>query len=283
MSRTLLWSYTLLLLFISTTIWAADSNASAGNLTAAQIVEHNVAARGGLQAWRAVQALSLSGRLEAGGNNRPTVPMVKPGPAGAVTRRKTPQISDQRLPEQAQLPFVMELKRPHKTRLQIEFRGQTAVQVFDGTNGWKLRPFLNRSEVEPYTAEEQKEAARQSELDGPLVDYATKGTKVELDGSEKVEGRDTYRLKLTLKSGQVQHLWIDAQSFLETKIEGTPRRLDGKYHPVATYFRDYRPVNGLMVPHVLETTVEGVKQTEKILIEKVAVNPKLDDSHFAKI
>jgi len=46
--------------------------------------------------------------------------------------------------------------------------------------------------------------------------------------------------------------------FLEVKVEGTPRRLDGKYHPVATYLRDYKSVNGLMVPFVLETAVEGV-------------------------
>jgi hypothetical protein len=31
-----------------------------------------------------------------------------------------------------------------------------------------------------------------------------------------------------------------AQSFLETKIEGQPRRLDGVYHPVEIYYRDYR-------------------------------------------
>jgi outer membrane lipoprotein-sorting protein len=177
----------------------------------------------------------------------------------------------------------MELKRTRKSRLEIDFHGQTAVQVYDGTNGWKLRPFLNRHEVEPYTADEMKAAAMQADLDGPLVDCAAKGTKVELEGTEKVEGNDTYRLKLTFKSGQTQHVWVDAKTFLETKIEGTPRRLDGKYHPVEIYYRDYRAVNGLMVPYLLETKVQGVKQSEKIEIEKVAVNPKLEDARFAKL
>jgi hypothetical protein len=59
--------------------------------------------------------------------------------------------------------------------------------------------------------------------------------------------------------------------------------LDGKYHDVATYLRDYRTVDGLMVPFVLETAVSGVKQTEKIEIESVLVGPKLDDSRFAKL
>ncbi len=76
------------------------------------------------------------------------------------------------------------------------------------------------------------------------MDYAAKGTKAELEGTEKVEGNDTYRLKLTFKNGQTQHVWVDAKTFLETKIEGTPRRLDGKYHPVEIYYRDYRTVSG---------------------------------------
>jgi hypothetical protein len=187
----------------------------------------------------------------------------------------------------------MELMRPRKLRIELVFKGQTALQVYDGANGWKLRPFLNRRVVEPYTEEEMKSASLQAELDGPLVDYAAKGTKIELAGVEKVDDRDNYKLKLTMKNGQSIHVWIDAQSFLETKIEGQPRRLDGVDHPVEIYYRDYRPVNGLVIPHLLETKVlplaqksPGMRDTpvpvEKIVIEKVAVNPNLDESLFSK-
>jgi hypothetical protein len=100
-------------------------------------------------------------------------------------------------------------------------------------------------------------------------------------------------VKLTTKDGNSKHVWIDTQTFLETKIEGQPRRLDGTYHPVEVYFRDYRQVSGLMIPFVLEThvlpvtkTATGLRDTpvpvEKITLEKVVVNPKFDDSVFAK-
>jgi hypothetical protein len=69
----------------------------------------------------------------------------------------------------------------------------------------------------------------------------------------------------------------------ETKIEGTPRRLDGKYHSVEIYYRDYRTVSGIVVPFVMETKVPGVKQTEKIEVEQLSVNPRLEDSRFAKL
>jgi len=80
---------------------------------------------------------------------------------------------------------------------------------------------------------------------------------------------------------------------LEAKIEGQPRMLDGTYHPVEVYFQDYRAVNGLQIPYILETkvlpvtkTALGIRDTpvpaEKIIIDKVVVNPKLDQSHFSK-
>jgi outer membrane lipoprotein-sorting protein len=233
-------------------VLVADSTTAPVDLTAAQIVERNISARGGLQAWRTVKTMSMSGKLDAGGKQK------------------------------VQLPFLLEMERNRKTRLELQFNGQTAVQVYDGANGWKLRPFLNRRDVEPYTPDELKAASMQADIDGPLVDYVAKGTKVQLEGIQSVEGHDAFNLKLTLKTGQVQHIWVDAQTFLDVKIEGTPRRLDGRFHPVATYLRDYRSVNGLMIPHVNETAVDGVKQTEKILVEKVIVNPKLEDSHFSK-
>jgi hypothetical protein len=109
---------------------------------------------------------------------------------------------------------------------------------------------------------------------------------------EKIEDRDTYKLKLTLKNGQSLHVWIDARTFLEVKIEGTPRRLDGVEHPVEVYYRDYRAVSGLQIPFVLETrvlpvanqsrTVASSFPPERIAIEKVVVNPKLDAKLFTK-
>src|SRR5205085_5320421 len=171
---------------------AAVDGAPAASLTAAQIVERNVAARGGLPAWRAVNTLTMSGQLDAGGKKN------------------------------IELPFVMKMKRGHKSRLEVRFADQTAVQIYDGTHGWKLRPFLGRNEVEPYTPAEARAATAWEELDGPLVDYAAKGTRVELGGREQIEGRDAYQLRLTTKSGEQRQLWIDAATFLEVKIDGQP-------------------------------------------------------------
>jgi hypothetical protein len=271
--------------FATSVARAGDGSPSQAKLSAAAIVEKNVAARGGLQAWRSIQTMSLEGKLGAGGNQRATLPV--PG------RRPDQKIVPPRPTDEVKLPFVMELKRSRKMRLELQFNGQTALQVYDGANGWKLRPYLNRRVVEPFTPEELKSASMQADLDGPLVDYGAKGTEIELAGMENVDGRDTYKLKLTLKNGNAMHVWIDAQTFLEAKMEGQPRRLDGTDHPVEIYFRDYRQVNGLQIPYLLETKVLPVTKTmlglkdppvpaEQIVIDKVVVNPKLDESLFSK-
>ncbi len=256
-------------------------------LTAAQIVSRNVTARGSLQAWRAVQAISFHGRMGAGGNQRATLQDPVPG------KQNQPLPTDVRPATEVQLPFEMVMARPLKVRFELTFKGQTAVQVYNGEQGWKLRPYLNRLEVEPYTVDELKKSSMQAALDGPLVDYAAKGTKVELESTEPVEDGTSYKLRLTLKNGDVMHVWVDTKTFLETKVEGQPRKLDGVEHPVEIYYRDYRSVNGLQIPFELETRVLPVtpagsklKQApipaERILVDKVSINPKLDAAFFAK-
>jgi hypothetical protein len=62
---------------------------------------------------------------------------------------------------------------------------------------------------------------------------------------------------------------------------------------VEVYFRDYRVVNGLQIPFILESRVLPVTQpgqkfmtppvpVEKTIIEAVTVNPNLEESLFSK-
>jgi outer membrane lipoprotein-sorting protein len=221
-------------------------------LTAAQIADKNAAARGGAKAWRAVKTLTLSGKLDAGGK-KPT-----------------------------QLAFTMQAKRPHKQRVAVEFAGHTALQVFDGKDGWTYRPYLGRSGAEPFSPEELRKSTTADELDGPLLDYAAKGSKLELEGTEMVEGKANYRLKVTTKAGVERHVWVDGKTFLESKIEGNPHRFDGKMRGVQSYLTDYRSVDGLMIPFESETRLEGVRTSHKLTLEKVEINPAIEDSVFTK-
>lgn len=221
-------------------------------LSATQIVDKNVAARGGLTAWRAIQSMTVIGKLDAGGK------------------------------KDTLLPYKLQVKRPNKQRLAIDFAGHTALQVFDGEHGWKLRPYLNRTDPEPFSPEELRKAVAQPQLDGPLIDYVAKGSKVELDGTEMVEGQGSYRLKLTTRQGHEERIWVDGSTFLEVKLEGNPRHFDGRMRRVETYLSDYRRIEGVMLPFVAETRIENVPGGHRMTIEKVVLNDRIDESSFAK-
>lgn len=264
---------------------AAEDKAAAPDLTAAQVVERNIAARGGLTAWHAIRTMAWSGKLEAGrGDSAQRSEAYVSTAIASRAKLKAAILAESKEPakeqKQIELPFVLDMKRPALSRLEIDVAGKTAVQVYDGSQGWKLRPFLNRDDWEPFTSEELKASADKWQLDGPLLDAAADGTKVELEGMDKVDGSQAYKLKLTLKDGDVEHVWIDAKSFLDVKVDGTPRRMDGKMRTVWIYQRDFRQVHGVMVPFVLETAVDGYRDTHKMRIDKVSVNPALDDALF---
>jgi outer membrane lipoprotein-sorting protein len=240
----------------STSLFATPQSTTdkpvSSSLTAAQIVDRNVAARGGLEAWRAVNTLILSGEMQAGGTKN------------------------------ASLPFVLEMKRPHKSRLELTVEGKTAMQVYDGVHGWKVRPFLNREDVEPFTPEEARLAAGWAELDGPLVDYASKGTTIKLEGMESVEEHPSYKLQLTMKDGSERTVWIDASTFLERKIEGDQHKLDGKQRNVAIFYRNYKTEDGLTMPRLLETVIDGGRLPHNMTFDSVKVNQPIADALFGK-
>lgn len=257
------------------------------SLTVAQILDRHIAARGGPQAWKAVHALHLSGKIDAGradGYAR-AMKMVEAskkangrGSNAEIAAASGAKDSD----TQVQLPFTLDLERPNKTRLEILFAGKTAVQVYDGEKGWKLRPFLNRTDAEPFTKDEARIEASRDDLGGPLMGAAAKGAKVEMDGAELIDGQPAYKLKITQKNGEWKHVWIDAKSFLDVKVDGFPRHMDGRMHDVYVFQRDFRKVDGVMIPFIMETTVSGYSDTHKMTIEKAAINPRLDDTLFAK-
>ena len=267
---------------VAAVLGAGVASAAAPALPLEQILARNAAARGGADAWRKVNTLEMIGKMDA---NKPisSRPDYHPPAAGAQRRvgggAAAPGAEND--PDRViQLPFRMQMMRPRKTRLEIDFNGATAVQIYDGTQGVKIRPYLGRSTPEPYTSAELKLAAQEQELDGPLIDSARKGTRVALEGVEAVHGRDAYKLQLTLRGGAVRHVWVDAASFLDVQIDGT-RTLDGKPHAVATYLSDYRAVDGLMIPMRAETSIAGVPGATALVIDQVSVNPRIDAARFS--
>jgi outer membrane lipoprotein-sorting protein len=176
-------------------------------------------------------------------------------------------------------PGVLIQKRGDLARLEFTIQGLTAVQAYDGKSAWQVMPFMGKKDPELMAADEAKEMQEMADIDGPLVDYKSKGHQVELLGKEKVEGTDAYKLKLTLKNGDVQTIYIDADSFLSIKEE-TKRTVRGSEQVFESSIGDYKDVDGIIFPFAEESGVKGSAEKQKLTINKVELNVPVDDSVF---
>jgi hypothetical protein len=226
---------------------------AAPNLTAAQIVDKYVAARGGLEAWRKIDTMICVGHLETG---NPAAPLV---------------------------PYVLQMKRPNKRRFEVHLRDETSVRIFNGNDGWKLRPARGGiPELLSYTDEEVKAARDGPGIDGPLFGYQAKGVIVDLETIEELEGRKTYRLSVTLPSGANQHVWIDAKTFLDVQYDRESRTAAGNSATVTVHQLNFKTVGGLQIPHSIVTDAGTGKSSEKMVIDQVLLNSPLSESVFAR-
>jgi len=179
------------------------------------------------------------------------------------------------------LPTTIEWKRPSSTRWEFEADDQTAIQVYDGKNGWTLMPFEGNTDPEPMSSAELEDIALQADLDGPLVDAEAKGNKIELLGKDDAEGRAAWKLKVTRKNGETRFVYIDAETFLQT-LTITKRTVDGRDIEIKSVIDDYRSVDGLQLPHSFDATAPGMPQGQSLRFSKAEVNVPIDDSRFQK-
>ena len=220
----------------------------------ARILERSAAARGGLESWRKVRTMVWTGHVERADGSGP------------------------------RLPFMFQQKRPNLTRFEVAIDRATSMRVFDGRQGWKLRPSASgKPELQPYGDAEVRAARDPLVIDGPVLDAAAKGVQLTLDGVDEVEGRKAYRLTAKLPSGTAQRVWIDAESFLEVKYDRPAHDPAGRPTTVAVYLRNYQTYEGLQIPFSIETgTPGGGPIVDRLVIDRIAINANLPDGMFAR-
>lgn len=218
--------------------------------TADDVINAYLKARGGLSKIRAVQTERVSGTISFG-----------------------PAIEG---------PFFVERKRPLKMHMELTVSGQTLIRVYDGKSaGWIYNPFTPNAAVLPMTGEDLRSIADEADFEGPFIDYKAKGNQIEYVGKEEVEGKTAQKLKLTGKQGDVSYYLFDASTGLILKWQGM-RKLGDKELPWQTFFRDFREVNGLKYPFLVESGAVDSDQIQKIMATKIEVNIPIQDTEFGE-
>ena len=212
------------------------------------LVAQNIEARGGGDAWQAVDSLRLSGRMDLG--------------------------------QGMDVPYVMEQKRPGKMCLEFVFDEETATHCVDGNSGWKLLPIQGRYEPEAMTKKEFHDMADSAAIDGLLINSFRHGYQIEWLGSEVVAGRTTTKLLVKLPGGATRWIYIDEETGLDVKVDSM-RMLRGKETRVETFYYDWQATDGLLIPRRQETHTEGREGSNFLTVDGVITNPPIDDSRFS--
>ena len=215
--------------------------------TVDEIIAKNAQARGGLEKLKAVKTMRMTATVSAGS---------------------------------FRAQFVRDNKRDDKVREETILQGLARVRAYDGKTAWQVNPFRGRKDPELISEDNAKSLIVHADIEGPLIDYKVKGHNAQLLGHDSVEGTDCYKIKLTLKDGDVRYYYLDADSFLEIKIE-SESKIRGALQYTDTFLGDYDQVSGIYFPFAIETAETGSEEREKFTVDKIVLNLLLDDAMFA--
>jgi len=176
--------------------------------------------------------------------------------------------------------FRQENKRADKVREEFIIQGLAQVQAYDGKTGWQISPFGGRKDPELLSQDDLKSLVVDADIDGPLVDYKAKGHKAELVGHDSMEGTDCFKIKLSMKNGDVRYYYLDTDSYLELKLE-IQTTIRGALQESELYYGDYEQVNGIYYPFAVEQAQKGSSSRAQFSVEKIEQNILLEDAHFS--
>jgi len=225
---------------------AAAFCAAAGAQTVDEVIARNIQAHGGIDKLKSVQTLRMTAKFSQGS---------------------------------FRADFRQENKRADKVREEFIIQGMAQVQAYDGKAGWQISPFGGRKDPELLSQDDSKSLVVDADLDGPLVNYKEKGHKAELVGHDSMEGTDCYKVKLSMKNGDVRYYYLDADSYLELKLE-IQTTIRGGLQENELYYGDYEQVNGIYYPFAVEQAQKGSSSRAQLTVQKIEQNIPMDDAHF---
>ena len=216
--------------------------------TAAELVEKNLEARGGIEKIKAIKTLRMTARLQQGG---------------------------------FQLQVTRVAMAPNLVRDAYTIQGMSQIIAYDGSQGWQISPFQGRKDPELLGEEQKRDLMEDADFYGPLVDYATKDNRIEYMGHDTVDGDDAYRLKVTLANGDIIYYFLDPDTYLEIRTEKM-EFVRGAVHQSATNLGSYKKVNGVYFPFSMEQggIFGDSSNMAKITVDKIEANIPVDPAQF---
>ena len=170
------------------------------------------------------------------------------------------------------LTIIVKQKAPNKMRQEVKAGGMDQTIIFDGEKG-VMKAATQSVEVTGKELEQLKTEASM-EL---MLDPESFGIKLSYEGSEKINGKDAHKIKMTLPSGIRWFTYFDAESGLKIKEQKEMQTQMGLIEQVVVY-DNYTEVDGIKYPFKL--TQSFGPQSVEMTVSSVKVNKGLSDDIF---
>jgi hypothetical protein len=215
--------------------------------TAEELVAKNLQARGGLEKLKALHSLRMTGKLQQ----------------GSFTAH-----------------LGLDTVAPDLLRQTFTIMGMTGILAYDGSSGWRIMPFAGRKDPELLGDDDLRGVIEDADFYGPLVDAAAKGNTIEYLGHDTVDGDDAFRLKVTLKNGDIIYYYLDPETFLEIRTEKL-QFIHGSVRESYSEMGSYKLVNGVYFPFAMEAgNPRNPGETAKVTIDMIEANVPVDPAEF---
>lgn len=170
------------------------------------------------------------------------------------------------------LTIIVKQKAPNKMRQEVKAGGMDQTIIFDGEKGI-MKAATQSVEVTGKELEQLKIEATM-EL---LLDIESAGIKLTFEGTEKINGKDAHKIKMTLPSGIRWFSYFDVESGLKVKEQKELQTQMGLIEQVIAY-DNYTEVDGIKYPFKL--TQSFGPQSVEMTVSSVKVNKGLADDIF---
>lgn len=147
------------------------------------------------------------------------------------------------------------------------------LMAYDGEGGWAQDPIMGLRRLEGIELEQLRQATLAAEMDASLVFPTRTFIKV-----ETVDDRLAYKLEFIPTQGEAVHRWIDAETFYPLKQRQVAESAQGRVRMTLT-FGDWREVNGIKVPYLVETKMGPMRMNVRIV--DIEYDVPVDEAIFA--
>jgi hypothetical protein len=174
--------------------------------------------------------------------------------------------------------WTMTTIRDKAARMDVAVMGMVQTSVVNGDQGWSTNPFMGKTDAEPLTGDQVKAMRDQTDIDGTVIGYKEKGYTVEYVGKEDVDGTEAHKIKVNKGGKKVEYIFYDPQTSYEIKNVQVDE-VDGQEVETSTVFSNFKPVNGIVMPHTMQQANPMMGNTT-ITLSNVTFNPVVDMKIF---